>query len=143
MVHTGPNKQLDILSGEDIAPSKNFVRSKSDSEEALFPDEDDDDSDTEQNNSPVQAIKDLIGKTFLMDKQDDGQRYRARIAQIVEDFEGQVEKEPDRMKFKVSINNDEFEDLLSYQQVIDHITKDETSEVMWKYKRIVGHQGNL
>ena len=41
------------------------------------------------------------------------------------------------------MNNDQFEDILTYQQVLDHISKDETSEVVWKYKAIVGHQGPL
>ncbi len=128
-VHTGPNKRLDLLSGEDIAPSKNFVRSKSDTTTTLFPDENEEADDTEQKQSLIGTLTDLVGKTFLMDKQDNGHRYRARITQVVEDFENRLENNPQRIKFKVSVNNDQFEELLTYQQVVDYIASDETSEI--------------
>jgi hypothetical protein len=54
-----------------------------------------------------------------------------------------TEKHPERIKFKVSVNDDQFEELLSYQQVLDHILADQNTEVVWKYKRIVATEGPL
>ena len=86
---------------------------------------------------------DLIGKTFLMDQQEDGTQLRARISELIEDHEGDVDKNPDRVKFKISINNDQYVEILMYQQVLDHIFRDKNTEVVWKYKQKVGHQGPL
>jgi hypothetical protein len=43
--------------------------------------------------------EDLIGRSFLMDKQEDGQQYRGRIVQLVEYHESMVEDNPSRIKF--------------------------------------------
>ena len=96
-----------------------------------------------QDNTPVFQPVDLVGWTFLMQPDEDGNKYRARIAQLVEDFQDKNSRDPQLLKFKVSINNDEFEELMTYQQVLDHILADEQTKIMWKYKRIIGHQEGL
>ena len=109
-VKSGPNRRLDFLSGEDSVGGqkiKTFVRSSSDQPN----------DGSEQPNKPVTVLADLIGKTFLMDKQEDGQKHRARITELVEGHQKDIEQHPDRIKFKVSMNNDKFEDLLSHRQV--------------------------
>ena len=78
-----------------------------------------------------------------MDKQEDGQRFRARIVQALEEHDDKLENNADRIKFKVSINNDEYEEILTYNQVLDHIQRDEDTEIVWKFKRISAHQGPL
>jgi len=50
---------------------------------------------------------------------------------------------PSHLKFCYSVNDDEYEKVLSYQKVIDSIEKDEDNPIMWKFKRIVSHQGPL
>ena len=87
--------------------------------------------------------EDLIGRTFLMDKQEDGQQFRARIVQLIEDFESNVEDNPTRIKFLLSINNDQKEEIISYRQLLEYISKDEETDIMWKFRRIVSHQGPL
>ena len=135
------NKRLDLLSGEDLVGGqkiKTFVRSNGeDNSDTTYTEE------AEQDKKPVAKLIDLIGKTFLMDKQEDGTQHRARIHELVEGHERDLDKHPERVKFKVSINNDQYEELLTYQQVLDHILKDENTEVVWKYKQIVGVEGPL
>ena len=103
----------------------------------------DDEDILKQNQMPVFNPNDLVGRTFLMDQQEDGQRHRARIVQAIEDLEAQVEKNTDRIKFRVSVNEDEFEDVLTYNEVLRHIKKDEESDILWKFKCITAHQGPL
>jgi hypothetical protein len=38
---------------------------------------------------------DLVGQTFLMPRQEDGQRFHARIVRALEDHETELAKEPD------------------------------------------------
>ena len=44
---------------------------------------------------PVFLPSDLIGHSFLMDKQDDGQCHHTRIVEAIQDFENELEKDPD------------------------------------------------
>jgi hypothetical protein len=47
---------------------------------------------------------DLIGRSFLMNKQEDGQQFRGRIFELLEDHESKVDDNPTRIKFRVSVN---------------------------------------
>jgi hypothetical protein len=49
----------------------------------------------------------LIGHTFLLDKQGDGQVFRGIIVELIEDHESKVEDNPTRIKFKVSVNDEQ------------------------------------
>jgi hypothetical protein len=72
-------------------------------------------TDTEASASQLPVInpEDLIGRSFLMDKQDDGQHYGGRIVQLIEVHESMVEDNPTRIKFRVSVNNDQTEAILT------------------------------
>ena len=83
---------------------------------------------------------DLIGWTFLVDWED-GQTHRAWIADLVADHESKVAE--NNLRFKVSMNNDAHEELLSHNEVMDYIAREEGQEVLWKFKQIVGHEGPL
>jgi hypothetical protein len=54
-----------------------------------------------------------------MPPEADGQRFRAKIVQAIDDYETNIEK--DRMKFLCSINDDEKEELLSYNDIMNYI----------------------
>ena len=92
---------------------------------------------------PVFKPADLVGRTYLMEPRDDGQKYRARIVEAIEGFDDDLGRNPTRVKFKVSVNNEDFEELVAYNDVVESITKDDTSEVIWRFKRITSHQGPL
>jgi hypothetical protein len=57
--------------------------------------------------SPFFNPQDLIGHSFLMDKQSDGQKPRATITQLLEDHESSLEENPTKIKFKVSFDKDQ------------------------------------
>ena len=91
---------------------------------------------------------DLIGRTFLMDQRNDGQRHRTKIIEIVEAVEQHqngFSEDKERIKFRVSIDNDKYEDVLSFSQIIDYIERKENndSDPAWIYKKITAHQGPL
>jgi hypothetical protein len=150
-----PNKRLDLLSGEDLEPPKNHVIKSIAEKDMDIISQVDGESESKQpkttgadekdhkHHMPVFVPADLVGRTFLMEPQEDGQRHRAQILEAIEGFDDDLGRNPTRIKFKVSINNEEFEDLIAYNEVVNHITNDDTSEVIWKFKRITGHQGPL
>jgi hypothetical protein len=47
--------------------------------------------------SPVFNPQDLIGQSFLMNEQQDGQRSRGKIVQLIEDHESSLEDNPTRI----------------------------------------------
>ena len=92
---------------------------------------------------PTIQVEDLVGRTFLMDRQEDGQRYRAKIVEAIQEHESDLNKEDVRIKFRCTVNDEEFEEIVSYNELLDHISKDETEEGLWKFKSISTHQGPL
>lgn len=92
---------------------------------------------------PVFNPEDLIGRTFLMDKQDNGEIHRARIVQMIEDHESDVKDNPTMIKFRLSVNNDAAEEVITYNQLLQYLSHDDENEVVWKFRRIVSHQGPL
>jgi hypothetical protein len=91
--------------------------------------------------SPVFNPQDLIGRSFLMDKQADGQKPTATIIQLFEDHESSLEDNSTRIKFKVSLNKDQQEDIITYNKMLEYITKDKESDITWRFRLIVSHKG--
>ena len=45
-------------------------------------------------------------------------------------------------KFKCLVNNDAYEEVLLYNQILEYLAKEDNDNV-WKFKEIIGHQGPL
>jgi hypothetical protein len=56
--------------------------------------------------------KELIGRTFLLDKQDDGQQFRARIVKLYDDHTSQLENDKARMNILLSFDEDSQEEVI-------------------------------
>jgi hypothetical protein len=93
--------------------------------------------------APIFDPGDLVGRTFLLDKQEDGQRFQARIVKIVEDHESELQENPTRIKFLCSVNGNQAEEIITYNQMLDYISRDEEDPVVWKFRQITAHQGPL
>jgi len=87
---------------------------------------------------------DLIGRTFLLDPQEDGQRFHARIVEAVEDHDAKLHQRPERFKFCCSINDDQYEEILSYNEILNYIEQqDDDGTKVWQFCRITAHEGPL
>jgi hypothetical protein len=75
-----------------------------------------------------------------MDKQEDGQIVRGQIVELIEDHESKVEENHTRIKFRVSVNEDKAEEIITYNKMLEYITKYEDSDIMWKLQCIVSHE---
>jgi len=86
----------------------------------------------------------LIGRTFIIPGHDEGTTtHRARIVEMITDEQYEETKKPDDILFKLSVNNEEYETTMAYGEVLNYINRDSEQEVLWKYKKIAGHQGPL
>ena len=61
--------------------------------------------------------------------------------------EEQLAKHPDRIIFVSSVNDDMYEEILTYNEILEYIMKnkeqDDDQAIVWKFKCIGGHQGPL
>jgi hypothetical protein len=84
-----------------------------------------------------------IGCTFLLDKQDDGQKFRAQIFKLIKCHTSQLENDKDRMKLLLSLDEDYRGEVITYNQILDYLARDNDNDIVWKLKRIVSHQGSI
>ena len=83
-------------------------------------------------------LKDIVGCKFLV-PQDDGEVYHACIVAAIEDYTQQVQNDPVHVKFRCSLNEDAYEEILSYNQIMDYLDKDMDDPIYWQFKRITAH----
>ena len=89
---------------------------------------------------PTFPTVDLIGRTFLLPKDKKTQeRFRARVVSAIEKHEADLAKDPTRMKFLCSVNNDEYETVMSYNDIMTQLTDDDDELRVWKFRKIVSH----
>ena len=88
---------------------------------------------------------DLVGRSYLQPEHNsDGTRYRCKVVQALKEHEENLGKDKARQRFLVSVNDGEYEDIVAYNNILDYISSDNTSdEPFWKFKRIIAHQGPL
>ena len=87
-------------------------------------------------------IPNLLGRSFLLPPEDNGEHHMAKIIDI--DDHGQTLED---IEFKLKINKDQAEEIMSYNQLMDYIQKgtdaEEDPDSLFKFRDIVAHQGPL
>ena len=87
-------------------------------------------------------IPNLLGRSFLLPPEDNGERHMGKIIDI--DDHGQPLED---IKFKLKINKDQAEEIMSYNQLMDYIQKgtdaEEDPDSLFKFRDIVAHQSPL
>jgi len=94
------------------------------------------------------APEELVGRTYLTEPQENGERYRAKIVRQVIDYEDGLERHPARTRYLVEIGNAKADEIIAYSDILDHLELQareeiDPSEQLWKFKDIVGHEGPL
>jgi hypothetical protein len=92
--------------------------------------------------------KDLIGRTFLKELETDGQRFRARVVCAIVERKENLQTNLEYMKFICEITNTNVEVILTYNEILDHIEKDNNkiendTEQLYTFRRFSAHQGPL
>ena len=106
------NKRVDLLGGEEVAP---IIKSLNDEDECP------------RKQRPIFDPTDLVGRTFLMDPQENGKRYRTKILEALVENEEQLSKHPDHIKFICSVSDDMYKEILTYNEILEYITRNASS----------------
>ena len=133
---TSPNLRLDPPEGEDPSDltSDVFVYGRPN-------------PDGSDHTPPMSIINfdDLLGRTFLLPMDENGERKRATISEHVKDlYQDQVSRE-DQLRFKLKIDGDQLDDLISYNQLMEYL-EDKTDngpleDGLYRFKSIKDHKG--
>ena len=90
---------------------------------------------------------DLIGRTFLLPKNEQGERLRATIKRKVietsKDLDDQHDNTIEKINFHLDVGQGRAEPIMSYVQILDHLDHQEQQEDLYKFRAITGHQGPL
>jgi uncharacterized protein YfaT (DUF1175 family) len=84
----------------------------------------------------------MEGRSFLMPPEDNGTRKHTKIIQMINKYKDRMESHPKRIKFKCLVN-DEYEEVIAYNDIIDYIKHDDVWDGVWKFKQILDHQGPI
>jgi len=100
--------------------------------------------ETKSSQLPAFHPSDLVGHTFLLDPQEDGQRFHACIVQAMEEQDAQLHSNAEWFKFCCSINDDQYEERLVYNEILNYIEQqDDDVTKLWKFRCIIAHEGPL
>jgi hypothetical protein len=92
--------------------------------------------------------KDLIGRTFLKDAKEDGQRFQACVVRAIVDREMEWKKGHEYMNFICEVPDSMVDEIFTYNEILDHIEIDNNdlendTEQLYKFCCIATHQGPL
>ena len=90
-------------------------------------------------------LDDLLGRTFLLPMDENGERKRATISEHVKDLCPQQVSREDQLRFKPKIDGDQLDDLISYNQLMEYLEdKTDTGPLedgLYRFKCIKDHKG--
>ena len=90
-------------------------------------------------------LDDLLGRTFLLPMDENGERKRATIYENVKDLCQQQVSREDQLRFKLKIDGDQLDDLISYNQLMEYLEdKTDTGPLedgFYRFKYIKDHKG--
>ena len=70
-------------------------------------------------------------------------RYCAFIVKAIVDHDNKMAKDPTRTKILCSFNDDQYQEILAYNNIIRQIEKDRDDPDVWKFQHITAHESPL
>ena len=89
---------------------------------------------------------DLIGRTFLLPPQENGERLRAKVTKkVVEEIEAEDANRIPNINFILDIGEGKVEEPITYNQLLDHLEQAEVEDnfmdqELYKFRAIIGHE---
>ena len=91
----------------------------------------------------------LIGRTFLLPPQENGERLRAKVTKkVVEEIEAADGNRIPNINFILDIGEGKVEELITYSQLLDHLEQSDEQDnsmdqELYRFRAIIGHEGPL
>ena len=98
--------------------------------------------------TPLMSIinfDDLLGRTFLLPLDENGERMRATISDHVNTINQDQASREDQLRFKLKIDGDHLDDLFSYNQLMEYLEDNtDTGQLengLYKFRCVKDHRG--
>ena len=92
---------------------------------------------------PTFDPSDLIGRTFLLPPEENGERHRAKVTrQVVEIIDQDNGQRIENIDFILDIGNGKVEELISYNQLLEHLENAQDHD-MGMIKNFIGSEPSL
>ena len=98
---------------------------------------------------PTFDPSDLIGRTFILPPQENGERHRAKVTrQVVEIIDQDNGQRVENINFILDIGNGKVEELISNNQLLEHLENAQDHDMgmdqeLYRFRAIIGYQGPL
>ena len=98
---------------------------------------------------PTFDPSDLIGMTFPLPPEENGERLRAKVTrQVVEIIDQDNGQRIENINFILDIGSGKVEELISYNQLLEHLENAQDHDMgidqeLYRFRAIIGHQGPL
>ena len=88
---------------------------------------------------------DLINRTYVTERDEEGQSFRAKIVEKIIERDHARDNDPAKIKFLVRMEGDKADEIISYHQALDYVTEEIDKDLnpdrkIWQFEEIVGHQ---
>ena len=102
--------------------------------------------DQSDNTPPMSTnFDDLLGRTFLLPMDENGERKRATLSEHVKNLYQQQVPRDDQLRFKLKIDEDQLDDFISYNQLMEYLEdKTDTGPLedgLYRFTCIKDHKG--
>ena len=100
-------------------------------------------------NMPTFGPSDLVGRTFLLPPEENGERHRPKVTgQVVKIMDHDHGSRVENIYFILDIGNGKVEELISYNQLLEHLENAQDHDMgmdqeLYKFTAIIGHKGPL
>ena len=153
LMMTPRKSSTDLLSDPQILliPTKRLVPDGGESSQTptpiVFVRSRQDDSQSATKPMAEYNLDDLIGRTFLLPKNEQGERLRATIKRKViktsKHLDDQHDNAIEKINFHLDVGQGRAEASMSYVQILDHLDPQEHQDDLYKLRTITGLQGPL
>jgi hypothetical protein len=111
----------------DVTPDKDIVRGRP----------------GEHTTMAIIDANDLIGRSYLQEPEEDGTRHRLRIIAKLDEHDADIANDPTMIRFRATNDQETYEEIMTYQQILDKLDNEDGAEDEWHFKAIKDHQGPL
>ena len=86
---------------------------------------------------------DLIGRTYITSPTDDGSQHRIKIVEKLDVLADKMNSMPEMQRFRATNDEGTIEEIVTYNQILQRLEKDDGDLGEWKFKSITSHDGPL
>ena len=104
------------------------------------------DSNIDSNSDRPMAVidpDDLIGRTYITSPADDGSQHRIKIVEKLDVLADEMDSMPEMQRFRATNDEGTIEEIITYNQILQRLEKDDGDLGEWKFKSITSHDGPL